>query len=62
MIGLASEHEKLEMWAQFLLKYQNLLVDFQLGQQLQDLECGVDLQRFTHDTQYQCDSVLGLAM
>lgn len=61
MTGLASKHE-IEMWAQFLLKYWNLLVDFQQGQQLQDLGCGVDLQRFTQDTQYQHDSILGLAM
>jgi hypothetical protein len=61
MTGLASKH-KLEAWAQLLLKYQNILVDFQQGQQLQGLECGVDLQRFAHDTQYQQDSILGLAM
>jgi hypothetical protein len=62
MTGLASKHEMPDMWAQFLLKYRNLLVDFQQGQQLQSLGCGVDLQRFTHDTQYQHDSILGLAM
>lgn len=61
MTGLASIH-KLETWAQLLLKYQNILVDFQQGQQLQALGCGVDVQRFTHDTQYQQDSILGLAM
>jgi len=61
MTGLASKHE-LETWAQLLLKYQNILVDFQQGQQLQALGCGVDVQRFACDTQYQQDSILGLAM
>jgi hypothetical protein len=61
MTGLASKH-KLETWAHLLLKYQNILVDFQQGQQLQALGCGVDVQRFAHDTQYQQDSILGLAM
>jgi len=61
MTGLASKY-KLETWAQLLLKYQNILVDFQQGQQLQALGCGIDVQRFAHDTQYQQDSILGLAM
>jgi hypothetical protein len=61
MTGLASKHE-VEAWAELLLKYENILVDFQQGQQLQGLECGVDLQRFAYDMQYQQDSILGLAM
>jgi hypothetical protein len=62
MTRLASEYEVLEMWAQFLLKYQKLLVDFQHGEQLKTLGCGIDMQRFAQDTQYQQDSILGLAM
>jgi hypothetical protein len=61
MVGQASKHE-LETWAELLLKYQNILVDFQQGQQLQGLGCGIDVQRFAHDAQYQQDSILGLAM
>ncbi|KDR17610.1 Neuroblastoma-amplified sequence, partial [Zootermopsis nevadensis] len=60
--GLASKHEMLDVWAQLLVKYRSLLVDFQQGQQLQSLGCGVDLQRFTHDMPYQQDSIIGLAM
>jgi hypothetical protein len=37
-------------------------VDFQQGQQLQALGCGVDVQRFALDTQYRQDSIVGLAM
>ena len=61
MTGLASKHE-LETWAHLLLKYQHIMVDFQQGQQLQALGCGVDVLRFAHDTQYQQDLILGLAM
>jgi hypothetical protein len=62
MTKLASKYEALETWAQFLLKYQKLLVDFQHGEQLIALGCGIDVQRFTQDTQYQQDSIMGLAM
>lgn len=62
MTKLASKYEVLEMWAQFLLKYQKLLVDFQHGEQLIALGCGIDVQRFTQDTEYQQDSIMGLAM
>jgi hypothetical protein len=62
MTRLASKYEGLETWAQLLLKYQTLLVDFQHGEQLKALGCGVDVQRFMQDTQYKQDSILGLAM
>ncbi|PNF41038.1 hypothetical protein B7P43_G08226, partial [Cryptotermes secundus] len=62
MSKLASKYEVMELWAQFLLKYQKLLVDFQHGEQLIALGCGIDVQRFTQDTQYQQDSIMGLAM
>jgi hypothetical protein len=62
MTRLASEYEVLEAWAQFLLKYQKLLVDFQHGEQLKSLGCGIDVQRFMQDAQYKQDSILGLAM
>jgi hypothetical protein len=62
MSRLASKYEGLETWAQFLLKYQKLLVDFQHGEQLKVLGCGIDVQRFMEDTLYKHDSILGLAM
>jgi hypothetical protein len=62
MTRLASKCEVLQTWAQFLLKYQKLLVDFQHGEQLIALGCGIDVQRFAQDTQYQQDSIMGLAM
>nr|CAD7425180.1 unnamed protein product [Timema monikensis] len=45
-----------------LLKYQGLLEDYLQGERLQALGCGVDLQRFTFDSEYQRDTILGLAM
>ncbi|KAJ9580565.1 hypothetical protein L9F63_024258, partial [Diploptera punctata] len=61
MFQIASKLDKSVDWAQLLIKYWKLMIDFQQGEKLQSLGCGVDSQRFTRDTQYQQDSILGLA-
>ena len=62
MCHVASKLDQSAVWADLLMKYQKLIIDFQQGEKLQSLGCGVDLERFTHDAQYQQDSILGLAM
>ncbi|XP_069692436.1 NBAS subunit of NRZ tethering complex-like isoform X2 [Periplaneta americana] len=62
LVEYVVKHAEQQEWAQSLLKYKSQLLDLELGQQLQSLGCGVDLHRFTHDSQYRQDSILGLAM
>ena len=62
MSSVASEEQEAADWAELLLKYQKFVIDFQQWERLQNLGCGVDLERFVHDKEYQKDSILGLAM
>lgn len=46
----------------FIQKYRAKLENYMQAEKMKELNCGVNIDRFTEDSQYKQDSILGLAM
>lgn len=62
VVSWAVHNKQVKEHSELLMKSISELEHFEQAQRIEKLNCGVNAQRFTSDTQYKHDSIIGLAM